>query len=92
MIGMGCGGAMASPFIGLSTFLLFGSSGLVVLVLVLLAWLSARQKFRALQTEVSHLRRNQDTLQWQFERMILTSINQNRQKSSLLVHGRPETS
>jgi hypothetical protein len=73
---------MAGPFISLSTFLLFGSSGLVVLVLLLFAWLSERLKVRALQTQLSRLRRNRDELERQLERMLLTSIHQNGQKSS----------
>ncbi len=37
---------MAGPFISLSTFLLLGSFGLAVLVLLLLAWFGARLKVR----------------------------------------------
>ena len=73
---------MTGPFISLSTFLLLGSFGLAVLVLLLLAWLGTRLKVRALQTQMSRLRRNRDMLQAQLEHVLLTSINQNGQKSA----------
>jgi hypothetical protein len=76
---------MTGPFISLSAFLLFGSFGLAVLVLLLLAWFGARLKVRALQTQMSRLRHNRDTLQTQLEYVILKSINQNAQKASPLV-------
>ena len=74
---------MANFFIGVSTTQLFELVGCGVLVLAVLVtrW-SARRKSRALQAQVSKLRKDVDYLQQCWERILMGTINRNAQRST----------